>query len=47
VWETKTFKTNEQKKNWIEANASKYRIEEVFINNGYAVEYKKLIVIDI
>ena len=36
-----TFKTNEDKNKFAEQNKSRYNIEEVFINNGYALELKK------
>lgn len=42
-WKIKTFKTKEQRDAWIEKNFHKYRIEIIFVNNGYAVDYKDLI----
>lgn len=41
-WTIKTFKTLEQKNKFIENNKSKYQIVEIFINNGYGLEIKKL-----
>jgi hypothetical protein len=38
-----TFDTKEQRNKWLEKNGCKYQIEEIFINNGYGFEYKKLI----
>lgn len=43
MWQFKKFKTIEARNIWIEKNKSKYRIDIVFVNNGYGVEYKKLI----
>lgn len=45
AWETKTFKSKENMNKWIEKNESKYQIEEIFINNGWGVEYKPLHII--
>ena len=42
MWQIKTFKTQESMHKWINAHIAHYRIVEVFINNGYAVEYRKL-----
>ena len=44
MWETKYFKTYEQAKKFMLRNnyKNKYRYELIFVNNGYAVEYKKL-----
>ena len=41
MWDTKTFKTYEQQQLWINRNKDKYMIDVIYINNGYAVEYKK------
>jgi len=38
-----TFDTKEQRNKWLEKNGYKYQIEEIFVNNGYGFEYKKLI----
>lgn len=42
MWEVKNFKTLEAQKVWIARNEHKYQIIVLFVNNGYAVEYKKL-----
>jgi hypothetical protein len=42
MWQIKTFKTREKQIEWIVKNFNKYQIEEIFIENGYAVEFKKL-----
>lgn len=41
-WQTKTFKTKDAMQKWIERNSGKYQIVEIFINNGFALEYKRL-----
>ena len=43
MWEIKTFKTYEAQEKWIKANDHNHQIEIIYINNGYGVEYKKLI----
>ena len=47
MWEYKEFKTEQDRENWILSNRLKYQIEVIYINNGYAVEYRKLRVINI
>ena len=42
MWKTKKFKTFEGLNNWIAANSLKYQYVVLYINNGYAVECKKL-----
>lgn len=42
-WEIKTFKTLESMKNFIKKIEKNYIYNEIFINNGYAIEYKKLL----
>lgn len=42
MWETKLFKSFKQQEEWIEANKWRYQISRIFVNNGYAVEYKPL-----
>jgi hypothetical protein len=46
-WTLKEFKTREQMDKWVLTNKHKYQIEEIFVDNGFCVEYKPLIVIDI
>ncbi len=43
MWKIITFDTKEQRNKWLEKNGCKFQIEEIFINNGYGFEYKKLI----
>lgn len=42
-WQFKTFKTKEQMQKFINKNGNKIQHREIFINNGYAIEYKKLL----
>lgn len=45
MWEIKYFKTYEEAKKFMQYGGNKntqYRMELIFVNNGYAVEYKKL-----
>jgi hypothetical protein len=42
MWETKRFKTYAQQAEWIASNKWRYSITVLFVNNGFAVEYKKL-----
>ena len=45
MWTIKKFKTNEAKNSFVDRNKHRLQIIEVYINNGYAVEYKPLKVI--
>ena len=45
MWTTKKFKNAEKLKEWTENNSHKYQIVEIAINNGWAVDYKKLQII--
>jgi hypothetical protein len=42
MWQTKFFKTFKRQAKWIDKNKNRYQIDIIFINNGYAVEYRKL-----
>ena len=42
-WQLKTFKTREKMENFIKKNQNKIQWKEIFINNEYAIEYKKLL----
>lgn len=42
MWNTKFFKSEAQMNKWIEQNKKYYKIDVIFVNNGYAVEYKEL-----
>jgi len=41
MWEIKIFKTKKQMEKFINAHRDKIQWQEVFINNGYAIEYRK------
>ncbi len=43
MWRIKEFKTQEEMKNFINKNGKKMQWHEIFINNGYAIEYKRLL----
>ena len=43
MWQNKTFKTRELMQAFIDKNKNRIQYNEVFINNGYAIEYRKLI----
>lgn len=42
MWQTKFFKTFEQQETWILKNKHRYQIDIIIVNNGYAVEYRKM-----
>lgn len=42
MWQTKTFKTKEAMQKFIAKNIGKIQYQEVFINNGYAIDWRKL-----
>ena len=42
MWEVKYFKTFSAQESWIEKNDYRFQIVRLFVNNGYAVEYRKL-----
>jgi hypothetical protein len=42
MWETKTFKTREAMRKWVTRHGHTHQWEEIFINNGYGVECRKL-----
>ena len=41
TWQTKTFKTKAAMDCFIAARKHNHQITEIFVNNGYGVEYKK------
>lgn len=45
MWNTKTFKTKQAMTEWLARNDSKVQWVEIFVNNAYGVEYRKLRVI--
>ncbi len=46
MWQIKTFKTKEKLDKFLARNP-KIEWQEIFINNGYGVEYRKLRIINI
>mgnify|MGYP001585448909 CR=1 FL=1 len=42
MWIIKIFKTRTQMLAWLERNENRVQYVEVFVNNAYAVEYRKL-----
>lgn len=43
MWRIKEFKTREEMLKFIGKNGNKMQWREIFINNKYAIEYKRLI----
>jgi len=42
MWNIRKFKTLDAQNRWIEANSGRYQITVLFVNNGFAVEYRAL-----
>jgi hypothetical protein len=42
MWETKIFKTKESFNKWVDTQGHKCQWVEIFINNAYGVDYRKL-----
>lgn len=42
MWTIKVFKTFEEMDKWARANKSKYYMHQIFLNNGYGIEYKPM-----
>jgi len=47
MWQVKKFKTQQALNDWQANNSHRYQIDIIYINNGFAVEYKPLRIIDI
>jgi len=45
MWVTKIFKTKEAKDKWIAKNEGKYQIVEIFVNNAYGLDVRRLRII--
>jgi hypothetical protein len=45
MWQVKKFSTRKDMLKWCENNSHRYQIEQIFVNNGYAVEYRQLKII--
>lgn len=43
MWKIKRFKTKADQDNWIKKNSRRFQIDIIFVNNGYAVEYRSLV----
>lgn len=42
MWMTKTFKTKRAFDKWVSERSRYCQWNEIFVNNGYGVEYRKL-----
>ncbi len=42
MWQIKTFKSKAAMQNWLNKNTNKVQFVEIFINNAYGIEYRKL-----
>ena len=42
MWNIRTFKTREAMNKWLARHAARIQWNEIFINNGFALEYRKL-----
>lgn len=42
MWTIKVFKTHAAFTRWVARNSQRVQWHEVFVNNAYAVEYRKL-----
>jgi hypothetical protein len=45
MWETKLFKTKEAMATWVAKNDRTHQWQEIFVNNAFGIEYRKLRVI--
>ena len=45
MWKIRKFASLEAQNLWVSANAGKYQITVLFVNNGFAVEYRRLRVV--
>lgn len=43
MWITRTFKTKENMQKFLDKNKNKIQWHEIFINNAYGIEYRKLL----
>lgn len=42
MWKTRIFKKKETFQKWVEQQSHKYQWHEIFVNNAYGIEYRKL-----
>jgi hypothetical protein len=47
MWQTKTFKTRAAMQRFIDVYGHRMTWNEIFINNGYGIEYQMLTIINI
>jgi hypothetical protein len=45
MWTVKTFKTKQAMETWIERHGNTYQYREVFVNNAYALDVRRLRII--
>jgi hypothetical protein len=45
MWIMKVFRTKESMQKFLDRNKNKIQWREVFINNAWAIEYRKLIIV--
>lgn len=45
MWEVKIFKTTKARDSWIARNRHAYQFVEIFVNNAYGLDVRKLRVI--
>ena len=45
MWQFKHFINRDTMLNWIEANEKRIQWDEIYVNNGYCIEYRKLRII--
>lgn len=43
MWEVKEFKSAKAQNVWVAKNSGRYQITPLFVNNGFAVEYRPLV----
>jgi hypothetical protein len=42
MWQIKRFKTQNAQRAWLQRNYQRIEWREIFVNNAYAIEYRKL-----
>ena len=42
MWQTKTFKTRTEMEAWLDKNSHRVQWQEIFVNNAYGAEFRKL-----
>lgn len=47
MWTVKEFKSEKAMNKWLKKKEGKIQYTEIFVNNGYAIEWRKLKVIKI